>query len=426
MFESRKTILNLDQTLRRLHLSINPMYLNLEIFNSLVQLEQLEIENVSIVNCTPTLPNLKIFKFLPRSRNQQIKLQAPKLEVLYYNDPYGIELDRPETIKHLRTENFHNIMDVFKNLEILECGQIRYVNKEILSLFRNLKVLSGYETGEKLKTEEHRSLVDKMSFIMEQRLILGRTELKIYLQVVQLTDDTNLDDFKSDLKNNKFQIENYANLYSSLHFIRYVNYSQLTRLMKQVSDDYFSKFCQIRSVEVKTKVNRDHFIWFASRLNFVGSLTLTNASLDQSMIDNLLVGFSDLLSLIINEAQELNLNFDCILKCKRLIYFKTNQSFQNSFDLAIQAFSRLTELGHFIFKKDDETVKIRRDLDYTPNGYRPIFNLICGRRGKTPSFSRDGLELNELVTYCNQLANKTGVRTGRSTKLTKTTGCNLS
>ena len=138
MFESRRTILNLDQTLRRLHLSVNPMYLNLEIFNSLVQLEQLEIENVSIVNCTPTLPNLKIFKFLPRSRNQQIKLQAPKLEVLYYNDPYGIELDRPETIKHLRTENFHNIMDVFKNLEILECGQIRYVNKEILSLFRAL------------------------------------------------------------------------------------------------------------------------------------------------------------------------------------------------------------------------------------------------------------------------------------------------
>ena len=191
----------------------------------------------------------------------------------------------------------------------------------------------------------------------------------------------------------------------------YVNYSDLTALTEQIPDDYFSKLFQIRGVKVMTKVNRDHFISFMSKLKFILTLVFENASLDQSTIDHLM-GFCDLVCLVVNEDQKLNLNFDCILKCKRLGLFQTNQPFPGSFNLALKAFSRLTKLKYFVFKKDDETVKVHRNSNH--------FELICYRqRRNTPTFSKKQIRFNELSIYCNHLA-KTGVRTRRATKLIET------
>ena len=413
MFDSYRSVLNLDQNLRRLHLNITDLtYYKMQMFNSLVQLDQLEIECYYFHNCTLTLPNLRIFKFRPQCEFQKLKMKTPKLEALDCDDLTIIEIRQPETIKHLKTELYHSSLEEFKNLEVLDCGEIRNVNKEILSILSKLKVLCVYEIdAKKLEIEESRNLISKMSFIMKQKLVLRRTELKVYLQGVRLTDGNNLDVFKLDLDNTKFQLENYANLYNSLHFIDCVNYSDLTALTEQIPDDYFNKLFQVRGVEITTKVNRDHFIWFASKLNFLDSLMFKNASLDQSTIDHLL-DFCDLVCLAVNEDQPLNLNFDCILKCKRLTLFKTDQPFPGSFDLALKAFSRLTKLKYFIFRKDDETVAIQRNLNH--------FNLICyPQQRNSPIFFKHRIEFKELSIYCNHLAN-TGVRTRSATKLIET------
>ena len=384
----------------------------MQIFNSLVQLEQLEIECDSFYNLTLTLPNLKTFKIVAREfLYQRFKVKTPKLEALDCDDISVIELDQPETIKHLRTKVYDSELEKLINLEVLECGGIESINKEILSILSNLKVLLLYERDfDYFGIEPPRNLVRNMSFIMKQKLVLRRTELKVYFQGVQLTGN-NLDDIDLGISNTQFQVENYDNLYSSLYFIDYVNYSDLTRLMKPIPNDYFNKFFQILSVEVTTKVNKDHFIWFMSKLNFVQSLFLKNASLDQSMIDSLLRS-CDLVFLAVDQDQELN--FDYILKCKRLFYFKTNQAFENSFDLAIKAYSRLTELLCFVFNKDGETVKIlKTDVGRKRNSFNN-----CRYSIETGTFFRSGFGFNELTTYCNHLANKTGVKTRRITKLT--------
>ena len=220
MFESYRSVLNLGQNLRRLHLNFSDLPCSkMQNFNSLVQLEQLEIECCYLIElCTLTLPNLKIFKFHSRHRYRPgtLKMKTPKLEALDCDDLSVIEIDQPEAIKHLKTELYHNRLEEFKNLEVLECGDIQNVNKEILSILSKLKVLCVYEIdAKKLEIEESRNLISKMSFIMKQKLVLRRTELKVYLQGVRLTDGNNLDAFKLDLNNTKFQIENYANLYNN-------------------------------------------------------------------------------------------------------------------------------------------------------------------------------------------------------------------
>ena len=412
-FKAYRSFFKLDQNLRRLHLNDDHfIWFKIEIFNSLIQLEQLEIEgNSFFFDCTLTLPNLKISKIYARNaRFQQFKLKTPKLEALDCYNLYSIVIEQPETIKHLRIETCDSRLEHFINLEVLECGQIRKINKEILSTLRKLKALCGYEKStKKFEFETHRNLIDKISFIMKQKLVLRRTELKVYLQGVQLTDGNNLNDFKLKLRDTRFQIGNYANLYSNLFFINYVNYSHLIEMKKQVPGDYFNKFFRIRMVVVTTKVNRDNFILFVSKLNFVEYLCLTNASLDQSLIDHLL-DICNLKMLIVNENRTLNLDFACILKCKRLTHFRTNQPFLGSFDLALKAFSRLTKLVKFVFAKDDETVEIKKDYH---------FDLKCYRHSTdTTTFSKLGIKFNELTIYCNHLANKTGVKTRRSTKLT--------
>ena len=413
IFQSYRSVLKFDQNLRRLHLNVaKSICFKIEVFNSLLQLEQLEIECDCVDNYTLTLPNLKIFKLrAPIQHDRQLKMKTPKLEALDCYNLRSIEIDQPETIKHLRIDYFHSELEELVNLEVLECAQFENINKEILSILSNLKVLCCYgPIVQNMRIEERLNLINNISFIMKQKLVLRRTELKVYLQGVQLIDGNDLNTFKLNLEDTRFQIENYANLYNSLYFITYVNYSDLIALMKQVPDDYFNKFSQIRKVEVTAKVDADHFIWFVSKLKSVVWLELKNASLNQSMIDSLLGCSCDLEILLVNEDQNLNLNFDSILKCKRLAVFETNQSVQNSFDLAIKAFSRLTEFMYFIFKKDDETVEIRKLFQYVRTDTTQY--MI-----RTSTFSKDYIEFNELITYCNRLANKTGVKTRSMTKL---------
>ena len=409
MFKSYRWILKFDQNLRRLHLNIDLNWFNPKILNSLIQLEHLEIETGRfwVNKCTLTLPNLKIFKNHNQFQYAPLKMKTPKLEALVCLHLDTIEIDQPETIKHLRTERYHSSLEKFINLEVLECGNVVMINKEVLSSLSNLKVLCCFQRCN-LIVEERRNLINKMSFIMKQKLVLRKTELKVYLQGVQLTNDNNLNTFGLDVSNIRFQIENYANLYNNLFFISCVNYSHLTELMKQVPDDYFNKFFQIHTVKVTTKLNRDHFISFVNKLNFVECFVFNNASLDQTLVDYLL-DFFDLKILLVIEVRNLNLNFDCILKHKRLIHFETNQSFQNSFDLAIKAFSRLTRLKFFGFKKDDETVGIHRRFIR--------FDLYYRDSNRIPTRSKHDIELNELIAFCNLLANKTGVQTRSATKL---------
>ena len=101
--------------------------------------------------------------------------------------------------------------------------------------------------------------------------------------------------------------------------------------------------------------------------------------------------------------QNLNLNFACILKCKRLIVFRINQPFLGSFDLVLKAFPRLPRLIWFTLKKDDETVEIQKRFQFVridPSQY-----MI--RIGST--FFKEDIDFNELT--------KTGVRTRSMTKL---------
>ena len=354
---------NLTRRLKFLHIHLNDAaLLNFERFNHFEQLVHLEVK--AKARCrkpmTLTLPELKVL-YIRHCQFGSFVLKTPKLEVLACEVLKGIRVVYSRRLKQLSC-GYTGVryMARFKNLQILQCRcRLDDLNFIHLACWKDLKELSvTLDLASKRRAEKFQSWLAK---IRNQRTVLGRPDVKLYLNDVLLDDDDQILKQKvsataHDL--HAFWFKNWRSLRrDSYPALTKLSYGELMRLDVDLSSDFFKRFPSIRSLTAVGRVDREQFEWFLQNASSLRVLTLTNTSLDQSLIERLPAITPRLTSLEIYRSEVTS--FDFILQFEQLQSFRTDRQL-GSLDLAARAFEQLKELVSFRFSTDDQLVKIDR------------------------------------------------------------------
>lgn len=162
---------------------------NFEFINSFSKLEQLDIAGLVTYlgdSFHLNLPNLKIFQINNIDYDDEgetfepIVLNTPKLEVLKCEQFDYIDVAYPHAIKNLQVKRYIRKCDRFNNLEYFTCSTD--LNRDVLSIFRNLKELNLYSDF----LNDYDAFKNTLLYINRQKQTLRRDEFKIYLIGVQL------------------------------------------------------------------------------------------------------------------------------------------------------------------------------------------------------------------------------------------------
>lgn len=356
-----KSTFKLDQNLIRLEIVyFEGSEFELNFLNSLLKLEELLIRSCEEGQYMISLPNLRIFDAnIYDHDGYRFYLNTPKLQSINCFLLELIEIENPLAIKKLKCEDFDDQIIEFQNLEYLEYqNAIEYVDRDILMNFENLKELHLYctspDSNQRFSPDAY--VIDSVSYIMKQKLVLRRMNFNLYLQGVLIKDKNVLNDFaySSDLE---FQIKNFDSLVGCVSRVENVNYTDLINLMgNNIPTTYFTKFCSIQKVKVTGKVNDgQHLIWFLKNLKCLNKLSLKYASLDQKFYNSLSEVYQ-LQYLKINECSGFKINYEFIQKMKSLLSFQTNQQFVNPINFIVRSLRRSKKLISVKFKcgKNDQ------------------------------------------------------------------------
>ena len=90
-----------------------------------------------------------------------------------------------------------------------------------------------------------------------------------------------------------------------------VNYQVVKLVGKVLSDDFFAKFLEIRTVKATGTVDRAEFEWFLKNVNKSDELILIEISLDLAFLENLPNINRRLTKLEMRETVSLITNFAC-------------------------------------------------------------------------------------------------------------------
>ena len=388
---------------------------NFSLLNPFTRLEQLDV-GCQIVGDHQVLspPNLRIikFEFLDRS---SFLFKTPKLEVLSLPNLKSTSFHQPETLRHLVIGIYGKAIKSFINLEVLVLDSISTLDRNVLAVFRKLKQLYLYPELLGLRGGAYAQFKDKINYIFNQKIILKRNDFAIYWLNVRLENLAKFEEYDFNQSNElQFQISNYDLLNGDLARFHEIDYTVLMNSINQIPDDFFSKFIQIESVRVASKINDpNQFLVFLKNLQYLYSLDLMNTSLGSSFYNNLPAILDCQLSdLLIHETDNLKLNFKFILKLKFLVRFRTNQQFTNSFDLATKCFPILKYLWLFEFKFNGNYFSI---CSLDDRNFR-----IKAYQGKWPNrqvvISKNNMKMEDLITYCNHLRSLSNVQTSRTTR----------
>ena len=399
-------LFGLRSTLKYIHFyaDVNGLDFDFSLLNSFTKLELLDVNSrIAGHHQVFSPPNLRIFKFnyLDRDRGDFF-IECPKLEVLSISSLYLTSFHQPETLRHLEIETYEYDIESFINLEILVLNNIDRLNRNVLTVFRNLKQLRLLQ-GSGMSSDDWDRFKSKLNYIFEQKIILKRHDLVIFWADVRLENPDKIEEYDFKQQNYlQFMISNYNLLNCDITKFQLIDYTNLMNSTKQIPDDFASKFIQIESIHTSSKVNdQNQFSAFLKNLQYLTHLDLTNSSLDSSFYNSLpdiLAG--QLTDLTINETDDLKLNFNFVLKFKFLQYFETNQRFKNSFDLAIKCFRELKYLTFFKFKFGENRILIK--TAYEPNTFE--IEVYQGtKQNEETKFSKINMEMPDLISCCNHL-----------------------
>ena len=437
-FRSSARLFNLKQNLLKLHIGYafgashfsRSLDFDYSILNDFVNLQELDLllQRSQKVDQMLDLPNLKRFRlqFLQISASlHRVHLIAPKLVLLNCNLSMII-IQYPTSIKQCWTDgirhsgfNYYFQLNAMENLECLRFSDpfVDYANLEgVLSDFPKLKELHlNLSSGMTYSNRE--VMKDDLLNILREKLVLERDEFKLWLLGVELTNEEMIElfflnklgegklDYLSSEVDLAFQTEHYVHLNGDLSAYQKANYNRLIDLVGgQIPADYLSKFAYIRYVQVNDQVtNPQHLTWFLGRLNYLKSLNLTNTSLSQPFYDDL-PAVCNLSDVFISESNpELSIDFNFILKFKLLEHFHTNRSYEQLFDLAISSFNNLKHLKLFEFNNDQDQVYISRNYESRKFYFNYKLNACEFKRLNLVNFRKTKLDLDELITFYNQL-----------------------
>lgn len=176
----------LCSNLRYLKIGINFILTKtvIETLNGLTKLEELILESVSMKDDSRaelSLPNLKVLSVEDCFQSFKLIINS-KLEKLYYGccffvaSEIQIKLNHPEHLIYLETEaGIPKQMPAFKSLRTLRFSPISRRDLKII-----LKLESLQEIYFKFAELHNGKICDSINFLMEQRGILNRHDLKIY------------------------------------------------------------------------------------------------------------------------------------------------------------------------------------------------------------------------------------------------------
>lgn len=307
------------------------------------------------------LPNLLDFTVMELNSNHpHFKVNAPKLNTLYYGDMATLTIEDPTTIKSVTCRDCdYATLISFKNLEDMCCFSKLELRGDLLTELPELKELHlpvvslTYSFDE----EEFEACRTALREIIRQRELLGRSDLEVTLRSVKLMNVEQLNESYSFMLNNlNFQLKNYPHLtdrkdvlYANFHSENhYAGYNYLIESNGGVvPEDFFEKF-RIGWVQVTRRVDDvEAFLDFLKKIPTLHGLALTNSAFSQSFLERLPNELPDLKELIIaDERSEIDLKF--ILKFAQLEVFETNlENNTDLIELSVNAFNDLEKFRSF-------------------------------------------------------------------------------
>lgn len=343
--------LNLHRFLRRLHLGryCNP---NLSEFLDLNTYQNLEhIDSAGHVNCA--LIESASLRTFSCNAHGNLVFRTPNLRALKCKDLSSIFLSDPQQLTHLEVSNYNQKIKWLTGLEFLQLnyeGEIQ-LNRDLLQTLKRLKCLRLNPFDAAKRSDEFREFRNTCAYIAKQRLILRRTDLRIFLFGVELTSNALL--YEYDLARGElyFQIANYDRLCNDLSCHQSVDYNHLLSLFDgPVPENYFGKFVNIRQVTLHGEVDTQFFA-FLSKLDHFESLHLTDTMFTQPALDRLPDKCSRLTELRIEQCDYSPINYEFILSFRFLRSFFTTQYSPDLIDMAVQSTQQLEYLQSFIYHK---------------------------------------------------------------------------
>lgn len=117
----------------------------------------------------------------PRWATDILVLSTPRLAVLQTNSIEFLHLEHPETVRELESDYKNKIkMAKFTNLEVFKCDIDESLNRELLSVLKNLKKLVLVFMGLAGVRDDHAAYKSALDHLLHQRTLLEMNELKIY------------------------------------------------------------------------------------------------------------------------------------------------------------------------------------------------------------------------------------------------------
>lgn len=267
--------------------------------NQFGQLVQLELD-FSCENLSLALPNLEVLLLDLGYNRPEVHLNCRRLRVLSYCEAFDedlLRIEHPDTIRVLESQMAGAKLARFRNLECLRrtTFQFGFLDVATMLKLRNLKAFHYDHDISAFVNEGFDKIRQILTNFMRQRRASGRFSLKFYFSGLLLIDENLNDiDFCLETKNGRdfiapesLYMNNYERLQEHLAFVEDVDYSRLFGLVDVLPEDYFRRFCNLRTVTAKCPLDEQHFLGFLKNVYCLRSLTLCGPSLSQTFFDSL-------------------------------------------------------------------------------------------------------------------------------------------
>lgn len=211
--------------------------------NGFEQLEHLELSfRAGIKNPTAPLKLLELRLLMLDFAGSCGPIETPKLSVLSCRFIRNLQVEYPETIKWLRSDcHGADLMGKFVNLEVFKCRAIVNLEPNLLSVWKNLKELDIEDSLFQISFLSLEGVKRSLASILKQRNTLKRSELKCYLDDVQLINESQLDDFPYSLDDlSNFKLKYHQLLRGHSHYeVSEINYNALLDSAHELPSDFF-------------------------------------------------------------------------------------------------------------------------------------------------------------------------------------------
>ena len=365
---------------------------DLDKLNKFKQLEhltlKLELPKFKEIKKRLSLPNLKSLSLYCQSfTNEKIEIaiETSKLRALNLNDHLDLSYFKfihPLTINYLKLNYYESYIEIFKNLEYLECSNVFDKGSILLSAFSNLKEI-------KIRW----SIPIFLPALLTEISRLER-ETKVYLKGVELKTGEEFNGYNNQNELD-FQMNHYRTLSRNLDYDNLINYSKLMELVSVIPEDFFRKYINIQKVQTDKKVeNQDNLIKFIKKCSNLRELSLRNSKLNQSFYDELHL-ICSLIDLRIDEDTDLKLNFEFINKIYYLVIFETNQQLDLNENHRLD---QLNYLNRIEFKITDHQISIDKLM-----GNKYEFDNEYYSDDKLKRLTKYKMNFNDLIKWCTLL-----------------------